>query len=96
MKVLAGVSLVALLGLAVPAFAGPVGVQRQPVQNRAAIARLETAKAQVAEKALMPTVKGPLRFCYMNKQEKVDSLIDRLQNGQQVSRGEINRALGSC
>ncbi len=96
MKALAVMSLVVLLGLTVPAFAGPVGVQRQPVQNRVAIAQLETAKAQVAERALMPTVKGPLRFCYMNKQEKIDSLIDRLENGQRVSRGEINRALGSC
>jgi hypothetical protein len=96
MKVSAGMSLVALLGLAAVAFAGPVGVQRQPVENRAALAQLQSARAQLAEKALNPTVKGPLRFCYMNQQERIDNLIDRLQSGQRVSRGEISRALGSC
>ena len=95
-KTMARLSLLALIGLAVPAFAGPVGIQRQPVQDQPAIAQLEAAKAEVRQRELVPTVKGPLRLCYMNKQEQIDTLIDRLHNGQRVSSGAIDRAAGSC
>jgi hypothetical protein len=96
MKVVAGVSLLALIGLTAPVFAGPVGLQRRPAQNQAAIAQLQASKDEVARQALMPTVKGPLRFCYMNKQENLDDLIDRLSNGRHVHRSEIERALETC
>ncbi len=95
MKAIAAVTLLALISLTVPAFAGPVGIQRQP-QNQAAIAQLEAGRAVVAKQALMPTAKGPLRFCYMNKQEKIGKLIDRLNNGQRVPQSVIDRTLTPC
>jgi len=89
-------SLALFVGFAVTAVAGPVGVQRQPVSNEAAVSQLEAAKGEVARLASMPTTKGPLMICTMTKMEELDKLISRLKKGEQIPSDEIRRVWGRC
>jgi hypothetical protein len=77
--------------LAAPAFAGPVGVEHLSADQQAAVVdRLHTTKAQLAEKADLQNARGPLRIAYMERQDRINDLVNRLQSGQPVSVNAIN------
>jgi hypothetical protein len=93
------ISATAVAALYTSVLAGPVGVQRnypiasQPSNTQAEIAQLREASDEVARLRLKPGTGGPRQVRYMEKQSELDSLIDRLGAGENVSPEEIDRAL---
>ncbi len=88
-------SVALVVGLAAPAFAGPVGVSRAPVagaQRSEATAQLKTAQEEHAYQARLAT-KGPGAMLHRMKVVELDNLIDRLERGEPVSQEDIDRAL---
>jgi hypothetical protein len=94
MKLNKVLSLVLIVGLAAPAFAGPVGVSRTPVttQNTQVIADLASAKGE-AEHLARVAFKGDAAARYRMKAVEIDNLIERLNSGEQVSPDEIDHAM---
>ncbi len=90
-------SLVGLAMSASPILAGPVGVQRglSPDRQTAAVAQLETQRAQVARaiQGPVPQNKGPALIHNLDQYSKLNDLINRLQSGQPVAPDEIDQAL---
>ena len=93
------IGVFSLVGLAMstsPIWAGPVGVQRglSPDQQTAALAQLETQRAQVARAMQVPPQnKGPALIRNMDQYSKLNDLISRLQSGQPVAPDEIDQAM---
>ncbi len=94
------IGVLSLFGLAMsagPIWAGPVGVQRglsPDDQQTAALAQLETQRAQVARAMQVPPQnKGPALIRNMDQYSKLNDLINRLQSGQPVAPDEIDQAM---
>ena len=79
---------------AAPAFAGPVGLQHLNSSQQAAVVNdLQIRKFQLAEDADLENARGPLRIAYMERQGKIDNLVNRLQDGQPVSVHALNETM---
>ena len=79
--------------LAIPAFAGPVGVSRvqnSVPQDATTIAELQDA-AQQAQREGRTGNKNNIEFA--RKNYEINQLIERLKSGQQVAPSEIDKAL---
>lgn len=82
-----------LAALAAPALAGPVGVARPSAQNEARVVeRLAAARNEANDQARL-AVKGSAATAYRFRAVKLDDLIKRVEQGEQVSPEEIDRAL---
>jgi hypothetical protein len=79
--------------LAIPALAGPVGVSRTPTSappDTTTIAELQVA-AQQATRDGRTGNKNKIEFA--RKNYEINQLIERLNSGQRVDPGEIDKAL---
>jgi hypothetical protein len=93
-SIICAVLLLGSTALAAPVFAGPVGVQRLSAsQESATVGELQNRKFQLAEKADLQNARGPLRIAYMVKQDQIDGVISRVENGQPVSANAVNEAM---
>jgi|SRR5580692_3779224 hypothetical protein len=83
----------ATAAIAVPAFAGSVGVSRSyvPTQPDAeTLAQLQDA-SQAAQRDALDGNKNNLEF--RRKSYEIDQLIERMKSGQQVDPAELDKAL---
>ena len=86
-------SVAFLIGLALPALAGPVGIERQPIVTswhaQADLEKLQSASGQAAVAA--QGSKNHLPFTY--RSYDINKLISRIQNGEPVSQAQVDQAL---
>jgi len=94
-RTIPAISLVGLITLTAPVFAGPVGMQRNtnPEQQSAALDQMEATRQNLPSQQASANAKGPLMIRYLDKRAQLDDLIRRLQSGQQVAPEEIDQAL---
>ena len=82
-----------VLGLALPALAGPVGWGRAPIassyQAQEDLAMLANASGEA--KAAAQGSKNHLPFAY--RSYDIDKLIAKIQNGEPVTQAQVDRAL---
>jgi hypothetical protein len=93
--ILIGTSLVGLAGLNGRVFAGSPGMPTPAIraeQKAATVKQLEEARTEAAQDRLRPGERGPLLVHDMEKESRLDSLIQRLRNGEHVTPDEIDRA----
>ena len=100
MKTFSTISSAALLAatLAVPAWAGPVGVERTAPQANTnqtqvdpeLVAQLQQASDDAVREGRTGNKNNP---AFGHKAAKIDDLIDRLKSGQKVDPSEIDQAL---
>jgi hypothetical protein len=93
--ILIGTGLVGLAGLNGRVFAGSpsmpgLAIRAEP--KAATLKQLEEARTEAARDRLRPGERGPLLVHDMEKESRLDSLIQRLQNGEHVTPDEIDRA----
>jgi hypothetical protein len=99
MKTLSTISAAAMLAatLAIPAWAGPVGMgrtapqaQANPVKaNSELISRLQEASDDALREGRTGNKNNP---AFGQKSAQIDDLIERLQSGQRVDPSEIDQA----
>ena len=82
-----------VLGLAIPALAGSVGVDRgqivTPYQAQEDLALLQNAQGQARVVAQENKNRPP----YINRAHDLDVLVHKLQNNEPVSQEEVDQAL---
>ena len=101
MKTLSTISAAALLAttIAIPAWAGPVGMERPAPQAQAnttqtqvdpeLIQQLQEASAHAVQEAGT----GNKKLAFERKAYQIDQLIERLKGGEKVDPSEIEQAL---
>jgi hypothetical protein len=106
MKSIVSITLSAafVLGMALPAIAGPVGMQRSyttttttyqdtayatPWQAYEDLAQLENASGEARVAAQGSKNRSP----FMNRSYEIDSLIQRIENGEPVQQSRVDDAL---
>lgn len=92
------IGVLSLVGVAMsitPIWAGPVGEQKSPStsQQLAVTAQLEAKQQEEWREAQLSHAKGPRLVHYMDKNARLQDLINRIQGGQPVSPDEIDQAL---
>ena len=102
MKTLSMISAAAMLAasLSVPAWAGPVGMERTTPETQTTAAQTQVNPVLIAK--LEDASQGALRdgrngnknnIEFGRKSAQINDLIERLQRGQQVDPSEIDQAL---
>jgi hypothetical protein len=105
MKTLSTISAAAVLAttFAIPAWAGPVGMERtaadaqantaQTQVNPELIAKLQEASGEAALAGRHGGIKNnPGNPAYLKKSAQINDLIERLKSGQKVDPSEIDQA----
>jgi len=90
-----GAGLLALSGITGPALAGSSGMSAQPQlspQTQETINQLQDASADIARSRELSEHHGVMLSEDIRRQSQLDSLIQRLQNGENVSPDEIEQA----
>jgi hypothetical protein len=105
MKTLLSISAAAALAatFAIPAWAGPVGIERTAPEAQAntaqtqvspeLIAKLQEASEEAAKAGRYGGIKNnPGNPAYLKKSAQINDLIERLKSGQKVDPSEIDQA----
>jgi hypothetical protein len=104
MKTLSTIYAAAVLAttFAIPAWAGPVGMERtapeaqantaQTQVNPELIARLQEASQEAAQEGRHGGTKNGTNPVFLKKSEQINDLIERLKSGQTVDPSEIDKA----
>jgi hypothetical protein len=89
----ATIGTMAIAAFAAPVLAGPVGIQRlNAYQQGALVNALQNRTDQLAQQADLENARGPLRIAYMDKQDRINDILNQLESGQPVAVSTINEA----
>ena len=104
LSTLSTISAAAVLAttFAIPAWAGPVGMERtapaaqsntaQTQVNPELIARLQEASREATQEGRHGGTKNGTNPVFLKKSEQINDLIERLKSGQKVDPSEIDQA----
>jgi hypothetical protein len=93
--ILLGTGLLGLAGLNGRVFAGSPSMPAPAIRaepTAATLKQLDEARTEAARDRLRPGERGPLLVHDLEKESRLDNLIQRLQNGGHVTPDEIDRA----